>query len=161
MVLREAAKRGVQRATGRIPYDPLLQKLLIDASVPFSLQELQSAPASNMMMVVNLKELLKTIAPELNRRCSILPDFSPFSLRLAVDDQTVSILVKPSSIEVLGDNHCDKYLHCDSGSFLRWLFGINGFDEWQVGVSHSLNNEEFRVMATLFRREPCASGPWG
>jgi len=40
----------------------------------------------------------------------------------------------------MGNTNKD-HVHCDNGSFLRWLFGINGFDEWQIGVSHNLKRK--------------------
>ncbi len=41
-LLRESYKHNALRITARFPFDPLIQKLLIDASLHFSLQELQS-----------------------------------------------------------------------------------------------------------------------
>jgi len=46
-------------------------------------------------------------------------------------------------------------------AFLRWLFGLNGFNEWQVGTNHSLNNEQSQVFSMIFTQQPCASGVWG
>lgn len=160
-VLREAVRRGAQRVTARLPFDPLVQKLLTEAAVPFSLRELQSAPASNMMMLVNLPGLFEAIAPELTRRYSGIPPCPPFSIRIQVDEQAAALVVKPSSVEPTDDRQTDAQLSCDANTFLRWTLGLNGFDEWQTGVIHNLTGEQARVLAALFRREPCASGPWG
>jgi len=159
-VLRAAAKRGVQRVTARLPFDPLIQKLLIEAAVPYSLRELQGAPASNMMMLIDLRSLLKAIAPELTRRLTHAPFYSPFSLQLRVDEQTADLIVG-ESVELVENEQAKFQLSCDTSAFLRWLFGLNGFEEWQEGVVHNFAAEQERVFATLFRREPCASGPWG
>jgi GNAT superfamily N-acetyltransferase len=159
--LREAARRGIQRVTARLPFDPVIQHLLTEAAVRFSLREFQSAPASNMMMLVNLRGLLERIAPELTRRRASAPDCPPFSLCLHVAGQTASITVKPSLVGLIGDEHTDAQLSCDANTFLRWVLGLNGFDEWQASVSHNLTRQQASVFAALFRREPCASGPWG
>ncbi len=160
-VLRESVKRGVQRVTARLPFDPMIQKLLAEAVIPFSLRELLSSPASNMMMLVNLRGLLQAIAPELTRRRVSVSPCPSFSLRLQVDEQSAAITVKPSSVELIDDERTDARLSCDTDTFLRWTIGLNGFDEWQEGVTHDLTKEQERVLAALFRREPCASGPWG
>ena len=55
----------------------------------------------------------------------------------------------------------DARLVCDTGTFLRWTLGLNGFAEWKAGVAHTLTREQEQLLAVLFRREPCASGPWG
>ena len=159
--LRAAAQRGIQRVTARLPFDPMIQKLLIEAALSYSLRELQSAPASNMMMLVSLRGLLETIAPELARRYGDVPSCSPFSLRLQVGEQSASIVIKPSSVELTDDRQTDTQLVCDTDTFLRWTLGLNGFDEWRQGVTHSFTGEQARVFGALFRREPCASGPWG
>lgn len=160
-VLREAAQRRIQRVTARLPFDPLVQKSLVEAAVPFSLQELQSAPASNMMLIVDLWGLLKAIIPELIRRCAMAALCPQFTLCLKVDGQNAALVLAPSAISLTDSNCADFQLSCDSDAFLRWTFGLNGFNEWQTGVTHNLNGEQQRVLAALFRREPCASGPWG
>jgi len=160
-VLRAAAQRGAQRVTARLPFDPMIQKLLTEAALSFSLRELQSAPASNMMMLVDLPGLLKAITPELTRRYSGVSPCPPFSVRIQVDEQTATLIVKPSSVEPADKERTDIQLSCDSNTFLRWTLGLNGFDEWQAGVIHNFTGEQERIFAALFRREPCASGPWG
>jgi len=160
-VLRAAAQRGVQRVTARLPFDPLVQKSLTEAAAPFSLHELQSAPASNMMLVVDLPGLLETIAPELTRRRAVAPPCPTFSLHLRVGKQDAGLRVGSSSVEPVNEEKTDARVSCDQMAFLRWILGLNGFDEWHVGVAHNLNAEQEQVLATLFRREPCASGPWG
>jgi len=159
-VLRAAAQRGVERATARLPFDPLIQKLLTEAAIPYSLRELQGAPASNMMMLIDLHSLLKAIVPELNRRLINAPFYSPFSLRLGVDKQTANLFIG-ESVDLVEDAQTDFWLSCDTSAFLRWLFGLNGFNEWQTGVNHNFTSEQKHVFAALFRRESCASGPWG
>jgi len=160
-VLRAAAQRGVQRVTARLPFDPLVQKSLTEAAAPFSLRELQSAPASNMMLVVDLPGILQAIAPELTRRRAVAPSCQPFSLRLKVGKQDAGLRLDSSSVEPVNEENTDVQVSCDQMAFLRWIMGLNGFDEWQVGVTHDLNAEQEQVLATLFRRESCASGPWG
>jgi predicted N-acetyltransferase YhbS len=160
-VLRAAAQRGVQRVTARLPFDPLIQKLLTEAAAPSSLHELQSAPASNMMLVVDLPGLLQAIAPELTRRRAVASPCPPFSLHLQVGKHDAVLRVDSSSVEPVNEEKTDARVSCDQMAFLRWILGLNGFDEWQVGVIHDLNTEQKQILATLFRREPCASGPWG
>jgi len=160
-VLRAAAQRGVQRVTARLPFDPLIQRLLTEAAVPFSLRELQGAPASNMMLLVDLRGLLQAIASELTRRRAGAPPCPPFSLRLQVGEQSAALAVESSSVEPIDDEEADSQLSCDAIAFLRWTLGLSSFDEWQEGVVHNLTREQERVFSALFRREPCASGPWG
>jgi len=159
--LREALKRGSQRVTARLPFDPLIQKLLTDAALYFSLQELQSAIASNMMLLLDLQGLLKSIASELTRRITYISDVQPFSLKLQINDQTTIIAINRKSVSIVDNGNPDVHLTCDMTAFLRWLFGLSSFDEWQVGMKHSLNSKQTQVLTTLFPRQPCASGPWG
>lgn len=159
--LRESIRRGAQRVTARLPFDPFIQKLLVDAELPYSLQELQSSIASNMMLILDFKELIKVIIPELSIRIMNFLNFTPFSLRLSLNDQKIALKISKKNIEIDVNENADVYLDCDMTAFLRWLFGINGFDEWQVGVKHSLSQEQSAVFAKLFPRLPCASGVWG
>lgn len=159
--LRESIRRGAQRVTARLPFDPIIQKSLVDAELPYSLQELQSSIASNMMLILDFKGLIKAIIPELSLRIMNLPNFTPFSVRLSLNDQKVILKISNRTIELDDNVNADAYLACDMTAFLRWLFGINGFDEWQVGVKHSFSQEQLIAFAKLFPRLPCASGIWG
>lgn len=159
--LRAAIRRGIQRVTARLPFDPMIQGLLTEAAIPFSLRELQGAPASNMMMVVNLHELIKTISTELSKRRIKYPTCASFSIELEVDKQVAFFTVNPFSIKLENAGQADARISCDTNTFLRWLFGLNGFDEWQAGVNHDLTEDQARIFSALFRREPCASGFWG
>jgi hypothetical protein len=159
--LREAVRRGAYRVTARLPFDPRIQQLLTEAALPFSLQELQSAPASNMLLLVDLRGLLDAIAPELERRQANAAPCPPFRLKLRVGDQTAALAAGGASVQVAADEHSDAHLECDTATFLRWVLGLNGFTEWQVGVTHPLDAGQARLLGALFPREPCASGPWG
>jgi len=159
--LRESLKRGALRVTARLPFDPLVQKSLTDAVIYFSLQELQSAIASNMMLVIDLRGLLESIIPELTSRIANAPNFQPFSVQLSINEQKAKLAINKASVDLVDIESPDAHLDCDMTAFLRWLFGLNGFDEWQIGIKHTLNNEQVQVFARLFPRQPCASGPWG
>ncbi|MEK6706742.1 MAG: GNAT family N-acetyltransferase, partial [Bdellovibrionota bacterium] len=111
--LREAIKRGAQRATARLPFDPLIQKSLTDSALPYSLQELQSAIASNMMMLLDLQGLIKAIMPELMRRIANIVDFQPFSVRLSVSDQTVILKISKDFLDLSDSKSPDAHLTCD------------------------------------------------
>ncbi len=160
-MLRESLKRNAQRVTARFPFDPLIQKLLISACISYSLQELQSGIASNMMCIIDLKNTLKTIIHELTHRRSDAIKCNTFSFKLNVDDHQAILRIGESSVEVIDDYESDLWLNCDTTAFLRWLFGLNGFDEWQMNVSSNLNWLQKKVLSSLFSRQPCASGPWG
>jgi predicted N-acetyltransferase YhbS len=159
--LREALHRGAHRVTARLPFDPVIQQLLTEAALPFSLQELQSAPASNMLLLVDLPGLLRAIAPELARRQGNAPMCSPFRLRLRAGDQAATVALGGASVTMTAAEPADASLDCDVATWLRWTLGLNGFAEWRAGVRHSLNAEQSRLLAALFPREACASGPWG
>ncbi len=160
-MLRESLKRNAQRVTARFPFDPLIQKLLISACISYSLQELQSGIASNMMCIIDLKNTLKKIIHELTHRRSDAIKCDTFSFKLNVDDHQAILRIGESSVEVIDDYESDLWLNCDTTAFLRWLFGLNGFDEWQMNVSSNLNWSQKKVLSSLFSRQPCASGPWG
>ncbi|MGB9597784.1 MAG: GNAT family N-acetyltransferase [Candidatus Poribacteria bacterium] len=159
--LRESIKHGAQRVTARLPFDPIIQKLLVDAELSYSLQELQSSIASNMMLILDLKGLVKAIIPELLIRIMNFPNFTTFSVQLLLNDQKVTLKISDKNIKIDDNENADTHLTCDMTAFLRWLFGINSFDEWQIGVRHSFNQEQSMVFAKLFPRLPCASGIWG
>ncbi|MGQ9609268.1 MAG: GNAT family N-acetyltransferase [bacterium] len=160
-MLSESLKRNAQRVTARLPFDPLVQKLLIDTSISYSLQELQSGIASNMMSVTNLKGTLEAIAHELTHRRLDAIKCDDFIFKMIVDSHEATIKVGESSVEVMDKGESNLYLNCDTTAFLRWLFGLNGFDEWQLNVSSNLNRSQKSVLSSLFSRQPCASGPWG
>lgn len=160
-LLRESYRRNAQRVTARFPFDPLIQKLLISSSLYFSLQELQSGIASNMMCIIDLKGILKAITHELTLRRANAIRCDAFTLRIKVDNHTSILKVGESSVEVSDNAESDLYLNCDAPAFLRWLIGLNGFDEWQIGVTSNLNQLQKKVLSSLFTRQPCASGPWG
>jgi predicted N-acetyltransferase YhbS len=159
--LRESVKRGAQRVTARLPFDPLVQKTLTDGVIYYSLQELQSAIASNMMLVLDLQEILKTISSELTRRIVNAPYFKPFSVQISINEQTATLAIDKASVSVVDIESPNANVTCDMTAFLRWLFGLNGFSEWQVGTNHSLNNEQAQIFSMIFPQQPCASGVWG
>jgi len=160
-LLRRAADQRVMRVTARLPFDPHLQNLLIEAGLPFVLEELQSAPASNMLLLVNLKALLESIGAELTDRLSLAPSHEGFTLRFEVGRQQATLRILRSSVEVVDDEGADAVVSCGTGAFLRWVLGIRGFAEWQEGVDKSLDQSQASVLAALFPSSPCASGPWG
>lgn len=160
-LLRESYRRNAQRVIASFPFDPLIQKLLVSASFYFSWQEIQSGIASNMMCIIDLKGILKTITYELTCRRMNAIKCNAFTLRIKVDDHTAILKFGESSVEVVDNVESDIYLNCDTLAFLMWLIGLNGFNEWQIEVASNLNQTQKKVLSTLFLRQPCASGPWG
>ena len=53
-VMWEAVRKGAKQAQGRLPFDDRVEQALVSGAVPYTLREIQSAPASNMTRVVNL-----------------------------------------------------------------------------------------------------------
>lgn len=160
-ILRESVRRNAQRVSARFPFDPLIQKLLTDASLPFSLQELQSGIASNMMCIIDLKGIFEAIIPELTRRRLEAIECDTFTLRVKVDNHEAILKIDQSSVDIADNWEGDTWLNCDTTAFLRWLIGLNGFDEWQLNVSSNINWSQKKVLSSLFPKQPCASGPWG
>ncbi|MBI3919916.1 MAG: GNAT family N-acetyltransferase [Armatimonadetes bacterium] len=159
--LQEALRRGAQRATARLPFDPRVEQALTDAALPYSLRELQSTPASNMLLLVSLSGLLENLTPELMRRYPCSVSCPPFEVRFNVGDQCSTLAVNDTSLRVCDEDRTEARVTCEVTAFLRWVLGVNGFGEWQVNVRHTLTDAQFTVLSHLFRREPCASGPWG
>lgn len=160
-ILRESLKRNAQRVTARLPFDPLIQKLLTDASLPFSLRELQSGIASNMMCIIDLKGIFEAITPELTRRRLDAIKCDTYTLKIKVDNHEAILKIDQSSVDVIDNLESEAWLNCDTTAFLRWLIGLNGFDEWQLNVSSNLNWSQKKVLSSLFSKQPCASGLWG
>jgi len=160
--LRESLRRGAQRVTARLPFDPIVQKLLTDDSLPFSLHDLQSGLASNMIQVIDLKVTLESIESELTRRRTDTISYPTFSTQVQLNEQKAMMIINPESVQIeSGDMRADAHIACDAASFLRWILGLNSFDEWQEGVTNTLNRHQKIIFSSLFRKEPCASGPWG
>ncbi len=114
-----------------------------------------------MMCIIDLKGILEAIVHELTCRRLNAVKCNPFALRIKVDNHQAILKVCESSVEVVDKEESDLYLNCDTTAFLRWLIGLNGFDEWQLSVKSNLNQLQKRVLSSLFSRQPCASGPWG
>jgi hypothetical protein len=81
-------------------------------------------------------------------------------LRLQMPRQSAVLEVRGARARVWLRAEPDVTVTTDHATFLKWLFGIQGAAEFALpreGRAPAVD----RLLAALFPREPCASGPWG
>ena len=77
----------------------------------------------------------------------------------AVNDTSLSI--EAGSVSGAPTARPDVTVSVSHASFLKWLFGISGFGEHPLARDESIPVEARQILAALFPRTPCCSGPWG
>ena len=162
-VLWEAARRGARTAIGRLPFDLGVQDALMAAGVPFVLREVQSAPASNMLLLVSLRRFVEDALPQWNGRLRDAggPHWHGL-LHLRVCEQGVPLLFTPEGIALVeGDDHPDLSLVFPARAFLLGALGLRGWEEIASSVAGRPPRALVPALAALFRRAPVVGGALG
>ena len=162
-VLWEAVRKGAKQALGRLPFDNRVEQALVDGVVPYVLREIQSAPASNMIRVVNLPLLLEAVSPEWTRRLAAAGGVGWTGvLEFQVQDQTGKVeLTSRGATPAEEGASSDARLTFGPRGFLLAALGHRDFCEVAHQICGDLSASLDNTLRILLRREPCASGPLG
>jgi predicted N-acetyltransferase YhbS len=159
-LMQRAQDRAPTRLSCRLPYDETVFAALTAAGIAFEVVELHPAADGNMMRVVNLPETLRAVEVELSDRLKPLLQL-PWegTVTLVLPEETAALRIGSGGVQVTSDHDAGLTVTASQADFLKWLFGIAGFAEFpQAGkLAPGLR----LVLACLFPRLPCASGPWG
>jgi predicted N-acetyltransferase YhbS len=162
-LLCEAHARGAQRVTGRLPLDAEIERAMREAAIPFNWVELHSAPASNMITIVDPVELLRRIVPELEARLAASP-IANWSGELAFclpDGRAVVLEIDRGSVAAWELAPRQNLVHLDQATLLTLVLGLKGFRECAEVQSEDNAETTTEVCRALFPRQPTASGVWG
>jgi len=161
-LLSRVAPSAPTRITSRLPFDEPLGEALRQAGVGFTLIEMQSATASNMIKVVNLEATLHAVSDELSSRLagSLVADWEG-TIRLRLPEESAALRIKGGAVSVCDTGKADICVGLTQAQFLKVLLGIRGFGELYGMSGSPLGVLETAVMQTLFPRCSTGSGPWG
>ena len=162
-VLWEAVRKGAKQALGRLPHDDRVEQALVGGAVPYTLREIQSAPASNMTRVIALPLLVEAASPEWTRRLATSGAAGWTGvLELQVQGQAARLALSARGVTPAEEGAGpDARLTFGPRGFLLALLGHRDFCEIADQVSGELTPSLANTLRVLFRREPCASGPTG
>jgi predicted N-acetyltransferase YhbS len=162
-VLRVAYERGAKRVTGRLPFDERVESALRAAGVAFHLVEIHTAPASNMIRIVDLLGLLKRIAPELEARlaASAVAEWNGEIAFCLDGGQSATIESKGGSLGVWDWTPGEFRVDLDQATLLKLVLGLRSFSECAQVHAVSDARAATEVCNALFPRQPTASGVWG
>jgi len=162
-VLRVAYQRGAKRVTGRLPFDERVESALRAAGIPYHLVEIHTAPASNMIRIVDLLGLLKRIASELEARlaASAVAEWEG-ELAFCLDDaQSAVVESKGGSMGVWDWTPGEFRVNLDQATVLKLVLGLRSFSECARVNSVTDARIATEVCNALFPRQATASGVWG
>jgi predicted N-acetyltransferase YhbS len=164
-LLVEAARINCQLVSGRLPFDPLVEKALREGQVLFRRVELQGGPASNMIRVINLPALLQAIRPELQARWGVSRAAWRGTLELSVGEDTATISFHNGQVEVGHENAspvepCNR-VRLSAYAFMSLLLGLRQWHQVEALCTHDLTPEASHALGVLFPAQPTATGVWG
>ena len=162
-VLRVAHERGAKRATGRLPFDERVESALRAAGVPYHLVEIHTAPASNMIRIVDLLALLKRIAPELEARlaASAVAEWRGQIAFCLDDGQSAVVEARGGSMSVWDCTSGEFRVDLDQATMLKLVLGLRSFGECAVVKGDGDGRFAADACNVLFPRQAAACGVWG
>jgi predicted N-acetyltransferase YhbS len=162
-VLRVAYQKGAKRVTGRLPFDERVEDALRTAGIAFHQVEIQTAPASNMVRIVDLLGLLKRITPELEARraASAVPDWRGEVAFHLEDGQTAALEVKDGTVAAWDWTTAANRVGLDQAAMLKLVLGLRSFDECATVEADDDAGSARGACNVLFPRQAAASGGWG
>jgi len=161
--LRWAARRGIPRATARLPFDEEVLGVLRRAGISFLTAELETAVASNMLRILDLPGMLESIRPELEDRLRASPHSGwRGRFEISTESEAAGVEVEEGRIRVYRErpDGCSHRVAVDTATLMRLILGLNGFGELPLATSFP-DHSAAGVLTALFPRQPTASGPWG
>jgi hypothetical protein len=189
-VLRVAHGRGAKRVTGRLPFDERVESALRAAGIPYHLVEIHTAPASNMVRIVDLLGMLEGIAPELEARlagsavagwngeiafcvgeaagamngaitCCGRDESRPYAEGGGPGRQTAVLAVKDGSVGVWDWTPGEFRVDLDQATMVKLVLGLRSFSECAAIRTVGDPRTTREVCNALFPRQATASGVWG
>jgi len=156
--LRVACRKGATRVTGRLPFDVRVEDALRDSGVPFFQVEIQTAPASNMIRIVDLPGLLQRIAPELEARLarSAAAGWSG-EIGFCGEEQTAVLEVRAGRAAAWDWTPGKLRVDADQATMLKLVLGLRSFGE----CVELADPKAQQVCEALFPRQATACGVWG
>lgn len=162
-LLCEAHARGATRVTARMPFDAEIERAMSRAGIPFKWIELHSSPASNMITIVDLAELLRKIAPELEARLQV-SSVSGWRGELAIclpGGQSATLEIRGGTVSVWEWVPGELRVDLDQATLLSLVLGLKAFGECALVPHEGDTPLPTEVCQVLFPRQPTASGVWG
>lgn len=157
-MLRTVYQRGATRVTGRLPFDVRVENALRDSGIGFFQVEIQTAPAGNMIRLVDLLGLLQRITPELEARLarSASPNWRG-EIAFSVDEQTAVLELKDGTVAAWDWTPGEHHITLDQAAMLKLVLGLRSFGECaQLPDPHA-----HALCEALFPRQATACGAWG
>lgn len=161
--LREAYARGAETVVARMPFDSEMERAMVRAGVWFRWVELHSAPASNMIRVLNLGETLRAVCPELEDRLAASP-VAKWAGEIALclpGGECVVLEVGGGKVAAWDWAPGKIRVDLDQATMVSLLFGIKGLGECATVQAEDDSIEARAVCGALFPRCPTDSGAWG
>jgi GNAT superfamily N-acetyltransferase len=167
-LLVEACRRGSARASARMPFDERIFAAMTEAGIGYQTFEIRSAPAGNMIQIVDLRALLERIAPELEDRLAASPwrDWSG-GFALQCRDERVGLTIESGKIgtdtisaSVAGNGVCPPFpaITLDQYQAFSLILGLTSLSQL---LPMAPRDEAQQVLSALFPPQPTASGVWG
>jgi predicted N-acetyltransferase YhbS len=161
-VLREARSDEPVVVTARLPYEEWLFEALTAGNIYFNVVEWRTAVDGNMMRVIDLQALFGELAAELTARLQATPMPAwEGSIEFLLPGVGGSFNLEDGRINANPNRIPDASIETSHASLLKWVFGISGFAEHPLYRDESIVPEARQVLAGLFPRTACCSGPWG
>jgi hypothetical protein len=161
--LRVAYSGGATRVTGRLPFDARVEDALRDSGVRYHLVEIQTAPASNMILIADVLRLLRAITPELEARLaeSALADWTGEITFCLPDGQTAVLETKDGAVNAWDLTPSQFRVDLHPATMLKLVLGLRSFGECAQVQSVDDARRAQEVCNVLFPRQPTACGAWG
>ena len=158
-LLVEAYRRGARRATARLPFDERVFAAMTNAGIGYQAFEIRSAPAGNMMQIIDLRGLLERIVPELESRLAASP-CREWRGRLAMEvrNERVALCADGGGLTVEDARNPDPLIRLGQYEMLSMVLGLTSVAQL---LSPDATDIPHQVLDALFPAQPTASGPWG
>ncbi|MBI2301008.1 MAG: hypothetical protein HYU66_19015, partial [Armatimonadetes bacterium] len=157
--LGELLRCRIDRAVGRFPFDPAVEAALVTAGVGYVLHELFTAPAGNMLLLVDLPALVEAAAPEWTRRLAEAGGArDELVLELAAGEQEARVAIGPDGVAPTRAP-ADARLAAPVREMLLLILGYRGPRE--LGTTIECPPDVLPTVERFIRRVPTATGPLG
>ncbi len=159
-LLRELYHRGIRDVKGRFPFGREIEDIFNKNGIYFVKNELFSYPASNMLLIVDLKRFMKSILPELRRRVEEETEGWHGIIEFNIAKDKFFLKVDGNDIEILdGDIKTSYRINFDHRDFLLMILGYRSFKE--VYTTRNIPRKLYSFLDSLFNRKSVATGQLG
>lgn len=162
--LLAAARFNIPLVAARLPFDPVVERALMEGGVLYRRVELMGGAASNMICVIDLGGLLEAIAAELSRRWKTAGAVWEGALAVEVDGQMAVVEVESGAVNVRSAARAawsGPVVEMDTWTFGMLLLGLRPWRVLRGRGDGKVPGEIDRVVDALFPPQPTATGLWG